>query len=154
MECFKKILVPVDFSDGSQAALDRALALAECCDAHVEVMHAWELPEFTSFGKVALAVRDEDGRRLEEVMPSEADRAMDAFLKPYRQRATRAIAQRIVEGNPAKAIVKLAEREGFDLIVMGTEGVAHIPGFLIGSVTEKVVRSAPCAVLAVPIDKD
>ncbi|MCA9773071.1 MAG: universal stress protein [Myxococcales bacterium] len=147
---FKKILVPVDFSAGSREALDYALYLAGCCQGEVVVLHAWELPDFTSFGRVALAVRDESGHGLEEVMPREAERAMKEFMEPYRNRGA-AARVRVEQGNPPKTIVRIAENEGFDLIVMGTEGLAHVPGFLIGSVTEKVVRSAPCPVLAVPV---
>ncbi|HEY0196528.1 MAG TPA: universal stress protein, partial [Methanobacterium sp.] len=53
------------------------------------------------------------------------------------------------EGSPADVILKTVEEEGVDLIVMGTSGKHGLDRFLLGSVTEKVVRSANCTVLAV-----
>jgi nucleotide-binding universal stress UspA family protein len=55
----------------------------------------------------------------------------------------------IKEGSPADIILKTVEDEGVDLIVMGTSGKHGLDRFLLGSVTEKVVRSANCPVLAV-----
>jgi Universal stress protein UspA and related nucleotide-binding proteins len=53
------------------------------------------------------------------------------------------------EGSPADAILKTVEKEDVDLVVMGTSGKHGLDRFLLGSVTEKVVRSAKCPVLAV-----
>ena len=53
------------------------------------------------------------------------------------------------EGSPADVVLKTIENEGIDLVVMGTSGKHGLDRFLLGSVTEKVVRSAKCPVLAV-----
>jgi nucleotide-binding universal stress UspA family protein len=56
------------------------------------------------------------------------------------------------EGSPADAILKTIEKENIDLVVMGTSGKHGLDRFLLGSVTEKVVRSAKIPVLAVHVD--
>ena len=55
------------------------------------------------------------------------------------------------EGSPADAILKTIDKEHIDLVVMGTSGKHGLDTFLLGSVTEKVVRSAKCPVLAVHV---
>ena len=57
----------------------------------------------------------------------------------------------VESGNPAPQIVRYAEREGIDLIVLGTHGRTGVTRALIGSVAERVIRTAPCSVLTVPV---
>jgi nucleotide-binding universal stress UspA family protein len=78
---------------------------------------------------------------------------IEANLRAERERAHRAgvptIEVELTEGTPYVEIVKLACQGDFDLIVMGTHGYTGIKHVLLGSVAEKVVRKAPCAVFVV-----
>jgi nucleotide-binding universal stress UspA family protein len=139
-----KVLVPVDFSEPSATALGYATALARHFGASVHVLHAVEeplaqgwngygLPEVHALRAQALA----DARRqLEEAVPEgERDR-----------QATELVIRR---GEPWQEIVAFARERQMDLIVMGTHGRGGMAHLLMGSVAEKVVRSAPCPVLTV-----
>jgi universal stress protein A len=141
-----RILVPTDFSETSDAALRYARTLAETFSASLHLVHAFEDPYAAGalapevYGAVPQELRDSAlqlaATNLDERL-STADR--DRF------RGTTAV----VMGAPAAAIVKYATDHGIDLIVMGTHGRGGVAHLLLGSVAEKVVRTAPCPVLSV-----
>jgi universal stress protein A len=142
MNPIKVILHPTDFSPRSEQALQLACALARDAGARLIVLHVLERPLIVYSG-VALAPpapppSEEERRKrreqLEQVRP--ADPAV-------------VIERRLEEGDPATAIVQVAQETGCDLIVMGTHGRTGLARLLMGSVAEKVVREAPCLVLTV-----
>lgn len=138
----RSILFPTDLSRINDAALDFASALAAQAGAvlhivHVDDMHDLNVPLAISgpYGTTyeigdRLAVRE----RLERVVP------------PI---ATVKHAHHYLEGMPIDEIVKFAEREKIDLIVMASHGRTGLARLLIGSIAEGVMRKAPCAVLVV-----
>jgi nucleotide-binding universal stress UspA family protein len=128
----RKILVPSDGSPPSIAALHEATMLAGELDASVEVLHV--TPETDAMTPVQ-SEEDHYARDLDRAY-AEAERA----LGPR-------IARRSERGDPVQTIVHGAS--GFDLIVMGTHGRVGRLHALLGSVTEAVVRNAPCPVLTV-----
>jgi nucleotide-binding universal stress UspA family protein len=141
----KTILVPVDFSECSKVALERAGALAHKLQARLHVMHVWELPEAVPpaaneglyTGQLLSMVEAFAGTRLRELVQEARDKgiAIDgSFLEM---------------GAAWRTIVELAGQRHYDLIVMGTHGRRGLAHALIGSVAEKVVRCAPCPVMAV-----
>jgi len=144
MEKIKKILAPTDFSELSFVGLRRALELARAQNSEVIVLYVIGIGEDWFPGHQELnpvrVVLDTQKKRLEKIM---AEKFADfAGIVEVRQ---------LVElGNPYKNIVELAERENVDLIVLSTHGRTGIDHMLIGSVTDKVVARAPCAVLAIP----
>lgn len=132
------ILVPVDFSPGSEAALDWATVLARDTGATLVITHVETVPLTTGGGEYIYAIPEpptqELAERLEKVVPKDPSVP---------------VVRRLLAGDPASAILRLAESEEVDMIVMGTHGRRGITRLLMGSVAEEVVRKAPCAVLTV-----
>ncbi|HEU4579467.1 MAG TPA: universal stress protein [Polyangiaceae bacterium] len=141
---FKKILVPVDFSESSTLALDTAVALAKDNDASLTIVHVYE----------PLAIAVPEGYQL--FTEEQLTRMLEEFhreLTEQRRRAELAGAQRVdtelLHGFAVSEIQNFAQQCKFDLIVMGTHGRRGLSHAFLGSVAERVVRSAPCPVLTV-----
>jgi nucleotide-binding universal stress UspA family protein len=134
----KKILVPTDFSEPSEAALFHATALARQANAVLLIAHVHEPVEVytdTGFAGYPVAGGEEAlERTLEEVRPPDAQVGY---------------VHRMLHGNAADEITRLAENEDVDMIVMGTHGRSGLTRLLMGSVAEAVVRRAKCPVLTV-----
>lgn len=140
------ILVPVDFSGCSRAALEHAVALADRFGAAINVLHVWEPPRYVG-PESFIREPGESEHPLAEAALAQAKREMDEFVSAFAERSRFHL--RFESGKPHQTIVKLAEEEGFDAIVMGTHGRTGLPHILIGSVAEKVVRTAPCPVMTI-----
>ncbi len=132
----RKILFPTDFSHTGDAALEMASTLARERGAKLLIVHVEEPPAAYGAGEMYYGMPDpvtEDLRKmLEQVVPPAPDVACE---------------RRLITGDPAMAIAKLAQEEGVELIVMGTHGRTGLMRLLMGSVAEAVVRRAPCPVL-------
>jgi nucleotide-binding universal stress UspA family protein len=142
---FRNILVPIDFSASSRLAMRQALALARGSGARLHVMYVWEPPRVVSPEVHVLS-----GGRTDSVAGHArrvADQRMREFLDDFGFAAGERPAYEVLVGDPAQAILERAEGGAYDLIVMGTHGRTGLPRLLVGSVTEKVVRRAPCPVL-------
>jgi nucleotide-binding universal stress UspA family protein len=143
---YGKILVPTDFSAHSRLAIEHAHVLAERFGSRIELIHVWELPPIVPEVMVTLgggrptAVRD--------YLREQAQRDMEALLTDLR-RTGMIVHGRTEQGDPARAVVELAERDRFDLIVMSTHGRRGFERLMLGSVAEKVIRRAPCPVFVV-----
>lgn len=138
-----RILCPVDFSDASAHAVEQAIALAGWCHARLTALHVCNpaympIPALPSPG--------------ERVPDTERQRAHDELASRFRAAIDAGIALDIVvdEGQPVRHILSRAIHGSADLIVMGTHGASGFEHFVLGSVTEKVLRRATCAVLTVP----
>jgi nucleotide-binding universal stress UspA family protein len=135
-----KILVPIDFSPCAEYALDYACELAAKLGARVHVVNAVAdtLPE------LAAAITDQAVAALHRNNAAK----LAALVEP--RRAVASFGEiAVVEDTARDAIVNAARALHVDLIVMGTHGRRGLSRVLIGSVTEDVVRRAPCPVLAV-----
>jgi nucleotide-binding universal stress UspA family protein len=141
----KPLLVPTDFSECSKSALDQAVALAKKLEAEVVLMNAWELP----------VIGLPDGAIV--ATPEWATRIMDACEKSLREEAARHAASGVKirtlakQGDSWRAILDVAAELPAEMIVMGTHGRRGLPRALLGSVAEKVVRTAECPVLTVRV---
>ena len=143
MKEIHKILVPVDFSDHSQLALDEAIEFARAFGAEVHLLHSYHvLPQTVSpYGIVVPDTYEHDVRMAALQRLSEwRDRVSAAGCK---------VQEHITASFPSEAIVELGERIGVDLIVMGTRGLTGFKHVLLGSVAERTVRTARCPVLTV-----
>lgn len=131
----KKILFPTDFSTLSDAALPHATSLAHDTGAKLFIVHVEELPAAYAVGEMYYGLPDPDNaeirRMLAAIMPTDA-------TIPYETR--------LLFGDPASEIIRLAEQENVDLIVMGTHGRSGLRRLVMGSVAEAVVRRAKCPV--------
>lgn len=144
---FRSILVPVDFSEVSQVALEYALQLAKMFDASVEVLHAWVTPAYVSPSVAIQLEGPASAQSMEAIVQAEARRQMEMFLSSVPKPHGVEITTRIEFGFEAEVIVKAAASK--DLVVMGTTGRAGLSRLMLGSVAEKVIRQAPCPVLTV-----
>jgi universal stress protein A len=134
-------LVPIDFSEYAEQALEYAIALADKLQARLTLLHViHDLP--IGAGDMASALPYEYMQEIEagvqQSMEELLDRARDAGLEGDVV---------IVHGVPFQAILDAAEDRNVDLIIMGTHGRTGLPHALMGSVAEKVVRLASCPVL-------
>lgn len=147
-----RILVPVDFSPCSLAALEHAASMAESFGYSIDVLHVRALPHALDPDD-ALA---SGGQRetLAQFVETEAGKAMQGVLQHLESRGIAQPRGRLGRGKPSDTIVQIADDEGYDLIVMGTYGTAGIGHLLHGSVAEKVVRRAPCPVLTIRTDPE
>jgi nucleotide-binding universal stress UspA family protein len=142
-----KILCPVDFSGGSNAALELATRLAIANGSELVLAHAWQYPGIASTepmmqGRVInLAIEDEK-------------RGLETALEHARKLGAKRVTSTFLEGSPWHQLVDLAKSGGFDLIVMGTAGRTGLKRMLIGSVAEQVVRHSPVSVLVVRDNPD
>jgi len=132
------ILVPHDFSETSAAAVRYAMALARNTQARITFLHVGNSAQaaFDAEFPIGLEGAREDAireRLLKIVTPQEQIEFNPQFV--------------VRPGNPAAEIVCYAEEHGVDLIVMGTHGRGFVGHVLMGSVAEKVVRTATCPVL-------
>lgn len=146
----KKILVPIDFSPNSKNALRIAAEIAAKYGATIELLHtnvaaiyAMPLSEYASTTVYAedQSYDESASRLLERVKHELIKNPVFATLK---------VDTRVEEGYLHSCIRNVAEEDAVDLVVMGTKGATGVNEFLVGSNTEKVIRTAPCPVLAVP----
>jgi nucleotide-binding universal stress UspA family protein len=139
MAALQSILVPVDGSPPSLAALAHAVALAEDNDARLDVLHV-EAPDTFSFGSSS-PLAPEARREITE--------ALEAAVAQASSRLGARLSRKTVAGDPLRTIIETARDGHYDLIVLGTHGRIGRLQALLGSVAEGVVRNAPCPVLTV-----
>jgi len=142
---FKRILVPIDFSEPSDAALDHARTLATRFGASLHLLHVAEDP-YRAFYSAEVFVPEIEGLR--DSILEDATRRMKDRLRAT-ERDEGAVTVSAIIGTPAGSIVEYAGGNDIDLIVMGTHGRGGMSHLFVGSVAERVVRMAPCPVLTV-----
>jgi nucleotide-binding universal stress UspA family protein len=145
----RRILVPVDYSECSGAALAVAIDLAKKFGAEVDVIHVWDRP---SYVPDELMVHQPSGpsRSLADLIRENAEREMDAFIKAAELPAEIPVTHRLLSGNPAAIVLSELRAARHDLLVIGTHGRTGLRHLLLGSVAEKLVRLSPVPVLTVP----
>ena len=146
MITLKNILVATDFSQASETALDYGRALARTFQAQLHVLHV--------VGHIPSAVYGAEGfatpyPELQQEVEAAARRQLDELLIDSDQPPLPTSPVLITSISPAREIVEYAQRESIDLVVVGTHGRSAVAHLLMGSVAERVVRTAPCAVLTV-----
>jgi nucleotide-binding universal stress UspA family protein len=142
---FNRILVPTDFSPPSDAALEYARAVATRFGASLHLLHVVEDPYRAAYA-AEVYVPEVEGLRDELITDAVArlkDRLLSSDLANYDATTDALI------GTPAWSIVEYAAAHDIDLIIMGTHGRGGMSHLLMGSVAEKVVRTALCPVLTV-----
>ena len=143
-----RILVPVDLSDGSQALIDYAIQLAKPFNAVIEVIHAWEPPQYVA-PDLLVAAPGWNSQSLEQVAVDDGHQGAERAGGQGCQRCRCPFKHRVVVGEAASTILRLAEEGKHDLIIMGTHGRRGLPRLLLGSVAQKIVARAHCPVLTV-----
>jgi nucleotide-binding universal stress UspA family protein len=141
---FKRILVPIDLSEPSDAALEYARAMATRYGASLHLLHVAEDPYRVYSGEVYLP----EAEGLRDVIVADATRKLIARLQPSDIEQLGATTDAVI-GTPAGSIVEYAAGRDMDLIVMGTHGRDGMAHLLTGSVAERVIRTASVPVLTV-----
>lgn len=139
----RNLLVPVDYSDSSKLALSHAFELAALTEGQVDLVHVVENYRFPPF---YTAVGEEALPRDLVALKKRAEEALEALLAEF-QRPHPSCDLHVVTGKAATTIVEMAKSLGSDMIVMASHGLTSVERGLLGSVAERIVRTAPCPVL-------
>ncbi|MFY1110942.1 MAG: universal stress protein [Methanosarcinaceae archaeon] len=140
---FKKILIATDGSVGAKKAADTGIEIARMSGAKVHTAYVIDISSYSSVPK---------DPRWEEAMYAqfrELGKEATSYVEEKAKEAGIEVEAVLLEGHPAEEIVNFAERNEVDLVVMGSLGKSGIERFLIGSVSEKVVRISKVPVLVV-----
>jgi nucleotide-binding universal stress UspA family protein len=138
-----RMLVPVDFSACSRAALEYALQLAPPLESTIEVLHVWEAPFYK--GAEHTVTPGHPGHSLPEVLMDESRAELAKFVDDVV--GDRFVTRTLVSGAPATVILEATAR--CDLLVMGRHGRTGISHLLLGSITEAVFKKVRCPILIV-----
>ena len=132
------VLLATDGSGNTNAAVEKAVSIARGTGADLHVVHVWHDVPTAHFHNL---VRTELKRRGQEVLDEQTERIEETGV--------RVTDTHLRTGHTADEIVDLAERVGADLIVAGSRSLGPVGRVLVGSVSARVVRHAPCPVLVV-----
>ena len=146
MIALKKILIATDFSEPSAVALSYGRELARSFGASLTVLTVVDNILTRAYGSDGMVLVDPE---LQREIESAAQRQVDALLFEEDRKTLRAISVTVTSNSPPGSIVTYARDKAIDLIVMGTHGRGAVAHLLMGSVAERVVRTAPCPVLTV-----
>lgn len=144
MGVYSSILVPTDGSERVEAAVEHAVEVADANGASLHGLHVVGTDAFAgvtvdgSWGSIDQLLREDAAAAVERIRSLAAGSDVRVTTE-------------IVEGKPSREIVGYAEREGCDLVVMGTHGRGGIDRLLLGSVAESVVRASSVPVTTVPV---
>ncbi|MDR1820211.1 MAG: universal stress protein [Methanobrevibacter sp.] len=141
---YKKILVPTDGSKFSEKSEEQALFLGEAMGSEIIGLSVVDtkffngLPAGDTIYEINQILKEESKKNLKRFEEIKKEKDSDLKLRTIK-----------VEGSPADTILEVAEKEGVDLIVIGSSGKTGLQKFLMGSVAEKVVKLAKSNVLIV-----
>lgn len=146
---YETILVPTDGSKVAEHAVDHALELAETYEGTVHALYVVDTDAMEVSLNAEQIARIDDGEfgELDE-LEEFAERATEIVSERADDRDVDVV-ERVVGGNPHEAIAEYAEENGVDVIVMGSHGRSGIRRALLGSVTERVLRTTTVPVLVV-----
>lgn len=146
MKLFNRILAATDFSPASSPAVAQAIRIARETGAELLVVTAYESPGTMTFGPYVASATLYD--EIEAALRGGAEKG----LRPLAEKARKAgvhVKAEVLRGVPSLAITEAARARHADLIVIGTHGRGGISRFILGSVAQKVIATAPCPVLTV-----
>lgn len=145
----ERILVPVDYSSCSRAALRFAVELAERFHASLDVVHVWDRPSYVS--DVVMTTADSpSGKSLIRMIQENAQRDLEEFLQTTGLPTGTTLSGRLLSGDPASTLVRELKQGKHDAVVVGTHGRTGLSHLLLGSVAEKLARLSPVPVTIVP----
>lgn len=137
---FRNILVGFDGSTQSRKALTTALDLAQFTRANVEALIVIRPPEFAELeGEVQAAMTETNGVLVEAIKWAKAEAARFGLTIQIHKQL----------GHPAETLVRVAKEKKFDLIIMGRRGRSTVSRWMLGSISERVLRDAHCPVMVV-----
>ncbi|MES2763484.1 MAG: universal stress protein [Bacteroidota bacterium] len=140
----KKILVPVDFSTTAMQALKQAVVIAKTSGAAIKIIHVTQQVYFPA-DEVAITNNDSINKAISKRSATE----LKKIVKTIQLTDGIKVDFEMQSGNVIDAICYLAEKEKFDLIIMGTHGISGVKEFFAGSNSYKTVRHSICPVLTI-----
>jgi nucleotide-binding universal stress UspA family protein len=151
MTNFNRILVPTDFSNCSQEACETASTLALKFGSSIELLHVNEPPGWQGFviPELVVSLPNEGSTSLDSFVETRTRRLLDQLVEKLQRAGVSQVRHRMESGEPSGIILRIANEEHFDLVVMGTHGRTGFERLVVGSVAERVVREASCPVLTV-----
>ncbi|WP_437526009.1 universal stress protein [Sorangium sp. So ce726] len=141
----KTLLLAHDFNATSEIALDKAIELARKLSAKIVVAHVYSVPVYSFPEGSSLIPSAEDAARIADA----AQRSLDQVLERRRAAPGVEISGVLRAGVPDEEICRLADEIGADMIVIGTHARGAVARALLGSVAQRVVRSAKIPVLSI-----
>ncbi len=149
---FTKILVPVDFSPCSEEAFRVALTLARTFQAELLLLHVIDTSTLATFNQLGLLAVPSDSQGQKRRLRHHARLNVRRLLESEGVKGV-TVTRVVLEGGPFVEIAKTARMEKVDLVVMGSYGgrSGSVEKIFFGSTAEKVVRTAGCPVLTVPL---
>jgi nucleotide-binding universal stress UspA family protein len=155
---YDHILYPTDGSDGSKAAIAHVRQIAEAFDATVHVLHVVDTRQF-SIGMGGSYLSGPKGYSGDKPSKADRKRELEERAKPFVEELSADFegldtVPAVREGNPHEVILEYIDENDIDLVVMGTGGHTGVERYLLGSVSEKVIRLADPPVVTVRLDED
>ncbi|GAB6880194.1 universal stress protein [Halorubrum gandharaense] len=147
MTLYNRLLVPTDGSPEGERAVAHALDLAAVHGAEV---HALYVINTASYAGMPMETSWEG---VDDLLRADAETAVDAVRELADERGVD-VTTAVVDGSPSREIIRYAEGNDCDVVVMGTHGRGGIDRLLLGSVAEKVVRGSAVPVLTVRVSED
>jgi len=151
----KRILVPTDFTEQSENALEFAYQIAKKIDGEIKLLHVLDVPEgdrYSGMDSINTSGEFSGGQHIDDLffvklLEKTKERFEDVLSSPDFQDIK--IIDRIKVGSPYKSIVEETEKGKVNLIVMGTSGVNNWEEAIVGSTADRVVRKAKCPVITI-----
>jgi nucleotide-binding universal stress UspA family protein len=144
MAGFKKIMVPIDFSENAPKVLQTAADVAEKFGASLSVVFVVQsFEDYSGFFVPHMPIS-----QFEDEMLEGAEKKMASFLSEN-LKSEQPYNSAVIKGDVAEEIIEYATRNDIAMIVMGTHGYKGLEKVLFGSVAGKVVKMAPCPVLTI-----
>jgi nucleotide-binding universal stress UspA family protein len=141
---YGKIMVATDGSEPARKAVDIAIEIAKLIETKLYAVHVVSLGSYL----ITHSTNPEWKKAIEEQLIIEG-KEKTTYVENAGRAANVEVEAVILRGNPAEEIIDFAEKKDIDLIVIGTHGMTGISRFLLGSITENVVRYSKKAVLVV-----
>jgi nucleotide-binding universal stress UspA family protein len=145
---FTAVAACVDFSDTSRRALGRAVRVAAQDRATLHVLHVFQGPWHRLHYRAPTPQASPD---YQKQYRDALHRRLEAFCEPFDREMAALAVRRTVVDHPShgRGIAEFVPQAGIDLVVLGTRGRTNLRDLLLGSTAERVVRDAPCSILAV-----
>ena len=140
----KKILCAVDFSEPSRKALRAAMDLASRFDCELTLLHVYQMPGYAFPEGVVMA-----GPEVLNELVGRIDKVLGEWKKECEDRGLTNVKTETAMGIAHVEIVRIAAEGSYDMLVIGTHGRTGLKHALLGSIAERVIRTAPCPVLTV-----
>ena len=149
----RTILVPTDFSECAQNALNVAAHLARYSKASIHILHVVEAVTTQTFNTMGMVEANELGRLYHLKLIEAADKKLDKIVASEEYNDID-IKQVVLVGKPYDNISEHIVEHEADMVIMGTKGSEGLEQMLVGSNTEKVIRFSNCPVMSVPCPTD